>query len=288
MTAFFWMMRRLSMVFFFCAVAVLGLIVLVEGVEQSRGLSTDAPWALYVERLCLRVPVLFRDLIPSVFALGTVIWWVRFRLKSWPSLQAAGVSLRMLLGCVFTCALFWSLVFSVLTEHAVAQREAVIGESHWAVIDGQITRSGLRENGDLEVLVLNPSKDTFLEPLVLTSEQRSAYLSFLASPEPSMAALTNLHGHPDSAAKGWMAWRWVSPLLPAFIAVILVLFGLSTALSLAAYALIAGVLGLVVQMVGKTIVYGGLHPVMVPVALMMLAVGLWRAHFLRAYSPKTM
>ena len=288
MTASFWMIRRLSFVFLLCATGVLGLILIVEGVEQARGLTADATLAGYFEQLAFRIPLVFRDLLPSVFALGAVIWWVRFRQASWPSMQAAGVSLRVLLGCVFVCTMFWSLVFSALTEQVLSHRHAEIGDSHWAVIDGDITRSRMGEDGRLEVLTLNPENEDLVEHRSLQKNEKEAYLAFLASPEPSMAAVSHLAGHPHTDAKRWFVWRWISPLLPAFLAVCLVLVGLSTSLGLGLYALIAGVVGLLVQMAGKTIVYGGLHPVILPLALMALTVGLWRTYVLGAYSPKAM
>jgi len=287
-TAVFWVMRRLSLVFLISVAGVLGLIVLVEGVEQARGLPSDDTSAAYLEQLAIRVPVLFRDLLPSVFALGVVVWWVRFRRASWTSVQAAGVSLRTLLLCVFVCTMFWSVAFSALTEQVLSQRQAEVGERHWAIIEGRITRSSVQEDGTIEILTLNPDAGNFVEVRSLKEHERDAHLSFLASPEPSMAALSHLSGHPHSDATGWMAWRWVSPLLPAFLTVSLVLLGISTALTLGAYALVAGVLGLLVQMAGKTVVYGGLHPVLVLIALMILSVGLWRTHVFRAYSPKAM
>jgi hypothetical protein len=260
MTASLWLAKRLSSWILLCFFVLLGLVLLVESVEQGRLLSEGRSVAALLEVLASRLPILMRDLIPPLMALSVALFVVRLRRRHLAGLEASGLSRRRLLVSLGLVCFFWSGFLLQGTEALLDLRQAQPGQQSWVMLDGVATRLRLDETGGLDVLQLKPGKGRTLSISSPRELDRDRLLGLLTAPMPAQASLSALVNHPHPNAPNWWAWRQLSRVTPGLLALLVAGFCLILPLGMGQASALALGLGLGTQMGGSVLVEAGFNP----------------------------
>lgn len=274
MTAFLWLAEKWSQWILVCFGALVGVVVLAEGVEQAPFLSqSGSVWALAVG-IAAKLPLLVRDLWTPLMALTSALFVCRYRGNALKNFSLSGCRPAAFFAQMSLLALIASVLVLGATEITLSHQKPHSGQSAWVLIDGLATHLASQSSGAVEVLQIQSTNTGMVVNRAVDLDPALAQV-LLRGANPAQASLSQLIDHPHPLARSWLLWRLVSWVLPGLLAFGIAWFcwvlpwpvGLLSALSLG--------VGAGFQVCGSAMAQMGLHSACFAVLVGILSVAAW-------------